>query len=107
VLRTRRDSYNDLEPELEESFLKYEPASPDDEEVYHDTLLDELKQLQDMYNVVLQEKQNEEAQRIKLNQVKNKLEHQVQQLNEVGSIAASSYAFYTTPPPPPPPSTPN
>ena len=84
MLHTRRDSYNDLnEPELEDSFLKYEPSSPDDEEIYQETLLEELKQLQDMYNVAQQEKQSEEAQRIKLNQVKNKLEHQVHQLNEV------------------------
>ena len=83
MLHTRRDSYNDLESELEESFFKYEPGSPDDEELYQETLFEELKQLQDMYNAVLQEKQNDEAQRIKLNQVKNKLEHQVQQLNEV------------------------
>ncbi|CAB3988874.1 kinesin KIF15 isoform X1 [Paramuricea clavata] len=96
VLRTRRDSYNDLEPELEESFLKYEPGSPDDEEVYHDTLLDELKQLQDMYNVVLQERQNEEAQRIKLNQVKNKLEHQVQQLNEFLSSERTRFGSVET-----------
>lgn len=71
------------ELDLEESFLKYEAGSPDDEEVYQDTLLEELKQLQDMYNVVLQEKQSEEAQRIKLNQTKNKLELQLEQLNEV------------------------
>ena len=82
--RTRRDSYNDLnEPEFDEHFFKYDPGSPDDEEMYQETLLEELKQLQDMYNVVLQEKQSEEGHRIKLNQVKNKLEHQVQQLNEV------------------------
>lgn len=94
MLHTRRDSYNDLnESELEDSFLKYEPSSPDDEEIYQETLLEELKQLQDMYNVAQQEKQSEEAQRIKLNQVKNKLEHQVQQLNEVMSEASEDEAW--------------
>ena len=83
MLHTRRDSYNDLDSELEEPFLNYEPGSPDEEELYQEALYEEVKQLQDMYNVVKQEKQNDDAQRIMLNQVKNKLEHQVQQLNEV------------------------
>ena len=84
MLHTRRDSYNDInEPDLDDPFFRYEPSSPDDEEIYQETLLEEVKQLQDMYNVAQQEKQSEEAQRIKLNQLKNKLEHQVQQLNEV------------------------
>lgn len=79
----RRDSYNDLnDPELEDQFFKFDSDSLDDEEIYQETLMDEVKKLQDMYNVALQEKQSEEAQRIKLNQVKIKLDHQVQQLNE-------------------------
>ena len=85
VLRDRRDSYHDLnDPDLDDQFFKFDSESPDDEEIYAETLMEEVKKLQDMYNAVLQEKQNEEAQRIKLNQTKIKLEHQVQQLNEVG-----------------------
>lgn len=84
MLHSRRDSYNDInEPDFDDPFFRHEPSSPDDEEIYQETLLEEVKQLQDMYNVAQQEKQSEEAQRIKLNQLKNKLEHQVQQLNEV------------------------
>ncbi|XP_028392417.1 kinesin-like protein KIF15 isoform X2 [Dendronephthya gigantea] len=94
---TRRDSYHDVnEPDLEESFLKYEPGTPDDEEIYQETLLEELRQLQDMYNVVLQEKQSEEAQRIKLNQMKNKLELQVEQLNEFLSSERTRFGSVET-----------
>ena len=85
VLQNRRDSYHDLnDAEFDESLFKFDADVPDDEEMYAETLMEEMKKLQDMYNVALQEKQNEETQRIKLNQAKIKLDHQVQQLNEVG-----------------------
>ena len=85
VLQNRRDSYHDFnDAEFDESLFKFDADVADDEEMYTETLMEEVKKLQDMYNVALQEKQNEETQRIKLNQAKIKLDHQVQQLNEVG-----------------------
>ena len=94
MLPPRRDSYHDLnDPELEEQFFNFASENPDDEEIYTESLMEELKKVQDMYNVTLQEKQNEEAQRIKLNQMKLKLEHQLQQFSEVQILIIDSFLY--------------
>ncbi|XP_046843442.1 kinesin-like protein KIF15 isoform X2 [Xenia sp. Carnegie-2017] len=93
VLRSRSDSYNDLnEPDLlDDPFVTYEPEIPDDEEIYQETLFEELTEISKLYNATLQEKEEEESRRIELNQTMNKLEHQVQQLNKCLSSERSKF----------------
>ncbi|KAJ7374654.1 Kinesin-like protein kif15 [Desmophyllum pertusum] len=68
----------------------------DDEELYSESLLEELKKQQEMNNVQLQQLQTEEATRIRLNQTVNKLEHQEKHLTAVLSSEREKHAATET-----------
>ncbi|XP_031571962.1 kinesin-like protein KIF15 isoform X2 [Actinia tenebrosa] len=79
----RRDSFHDSgsDGEFDEPFFNFDDDQMDAEELYSETLMDELKKLQEMNNELLQKLQGSESNAIKLNQAANKQEYQVQQLN--------------------------
>ncbi|XP_029214553.2 kinesin-like protein KIF15 isoform X4 [Acropora millepora] len=94
----RRDSYEQVgsDSEMDEPFFNFDSEEMDDEELYCESLLDELKRQQEMNNAQLQQLQTEEANRIRLNQNINKLEHQVQNLTVVLSSEREKHAASET-----------
>ncbi|XP_074616499.1 kinesin-like protein KIF15 isoform X1 [Acropora palmata] len=94
----RRDSYEQVgsDSEMDEPFFNFDSEEMDDEELYCESLLDELKRQQEMNNAQLQQLQTEEANRIRLNQNINKLEHQVQNLTMVLSSEREKHAASET-----------
>lgn len=94
----RRDSYNDIgsDSEMDEPFFNFDSEEMDDEELYCESLLEELKKQQEINNAQLQQLQTEEATRIRLNQNVHKLEHQVQHLTTVLSSEREKHAATET-----------
>ncbi|CAH3020308.1 unnamed protein product, partial [Porites evermanni] len=94
----RRDSYHDVgsDSDTDEPFFNFDSEEMDDEELYCESLLEELKKQQEMNNIQLQQLQQEEATRIRLNQNVNKLEHQVQNLTTVLSTEREKHAAIET-----------
>ncbi|KAL9974095.1 hypothetical protein ACROYT_G011096 [Oculina patagonica] len=94
----RRDSFHDIgsDSEMDEPFFNFDSEEMDDEELYCESLLEELKKQQEMNNIQLQQLQTEEASRIRLNQSINKLEHQVQHLTTVLTSEREKHAATET-----------
>lgn len=94
----RRDSFHDIgsDSEMDDPFFNFDSEEMDDEELYAESLLEELKKQQEMNNVQLQQLQTEEATRIRLNQTVNKLEHQVQNLTSVLTSEREKHAATET-----------
>ncbi|XP_048576584.1 kinesin-like protein KIF15 isoform X2 [Nematostella vectensis] len=93
----RRDSFHDTsDSEFDEPFFDFEGDDMDAEEIYSEALMDELKKLQDMNNDCLQKLQAEEAKAIRLSQTATKLDHQVQQLNNILTSEREKFAAAET-----------
>ncbi|XP_020614830.1 kinesin-like protein KIF15 isoform X3 [Orbicella faveolata] len=94
----RRDSFHDIgsDSEMDEPFFNFDSEEMDDEELYSESLLEELKKQQEMNNIQLQQLQTEEATRIRLNQTVNKLDHQVQHLTTVLTSEREKHAATET-----------
>ncbi|XP_065064430.1 kinesin-like protein KIF15 isoform X2 [Rhopilema esculentum] len=88
----RRDSLNDIEDEDEENpFFDFHSETKDAEEIYTEAMMEELKQLQAVIDEHHENLKNEKSKVVKVNQINAKLQHQVNELNELLSKERSSW----------------